>query len=178
MSKSSNSSVIKPSAIVLRYDSFPTPAGDFSIAVDAKGAIAAAAFGNLETLRKCLGLKAGQGDLARDPGAIQHLRRQVENYFAGSREPFLFELAVSPTPFQEKVWKSLCEIPYGETRSYGQLAASLGNPKASRAVGRANGSNPVCLFVPCHRVIGADGSLTGYAYGEEVKKKLLAVEKG
>lgn len=163
-------------AAPLRYDTFATPAGKFSIAVDARGAIAAAVFGDDGALRKCFKGRHKTREAVRDPVALRDLRRQVEAYFAGSREPFVFELATEPTPFQDKVWKSLREIPYGETRSYGQLAASVGNPKASRAVGRANGSNPVCLFVPCHRVVGADGSLTGYAHGTEVKKKLLEVE--
>jgi methylated-DNA-[protein]-cysteine S-methyltransferase len=164
-----------PDAIVFRYDTFSTPAGKFSIAVDRRGAIAAAVFGDVEALRKCL-RKRGKHPLERDPGALHHLRRQVDAYFAGSREPFVFELAVEPTPFQDKVWKALRDIPHGETRSYAQLAEAVGSPKASRAVGRANGSNPVCLFVPCHRVIGKDGSLTGYAYGTDCKKKLLEVE--
>jgi methylated-DNA-[protein]-cysteine S-methyltransferase len=74
------------------------------------------------------------------------------------------------------VWAALATIPFGETRSYGQIAAALGNPGASRAIGRANATNPICLFVPCHRVIGADGSLTGFAFGEDIKRQLLAHE--
>ena len=81
------------------------------------------------------------------------------------------------TPFQQKVWAALREIPYGETRSYGQIAAQVGNPKASRAVGMANNRNPIAIIVPCHRVIGANGSLTGYAGGLNVKQELLALER-
>lgn len=163
---------LKPTDLKLFYDTFDTPAGPFSIAVNERGAIAAAVFGAYPALRKCLKGK----EAVRDPGAVLSLRRQVEAYFSGSRAPFEFELAVEASPFQDKVWKALREIPHGQTRSYGELARALGNPGASRAVGRANGANPVCLFVPCHRVIGADGSLAGYAYGTEVKKKLLEVE--
>jgi methylated-DNA-[protein]-cysteine S-methyltransferase len=159
----------------LLYDTFDTPAGPFSIAVNEKGAIAAAVFGDYPALKKCL---RGR-DAVRDFAAVSPLRTQVEEYFAGSRKPFVFKVAqeAQGTPFQEGVWKALRDIPHGETRSYGELARALGNPGASRAVGRANGSNPVCLFVPCHRVIGADGSLTGYAYGEEIKRQLLELER-
>jgi methylated-DNA-[protein]-cysteine S-methyltransferase len=156
----------------LFYDTFETPAGNFSVAVNEAGAIALAVFGGDEVLRRYL---KGR-EAVRNPGALAPLRKQVDAYFAGSRKPFVFKLAVEYTEFQKKVWDALCKIPHGETRTYGELAKMLGNPKASRAVGRANGSNPVSLFVPCHRVIGADGSLTGYAHGTEVKKKLLDLE--
>ena len=165
---------MKPSALppTLFYDTFDTPAGSFSIAVNDEGAISVAVFGGEEVLRRYL---KGR-EAIRNPAALVSLRKQVDEYFMGSRKPFVFKLAVEFTAFQKKVWDALCKIPHGETRSYGELAAMLGHPKASRAVGRANGSNPVSLFVPCHRVIGADGSLTGYAHGTEVKKTLLKVE--
>src|SRR5262249_27128668 len=102
--------------------------------------------------------------------------KQVLDYFAGKRRDFDLELAPQGTPFQQRVWEALQRIPFGATRSYGELAAQLGNAKASRAVGRANATNPVCVIVPCHRVIGADGSLTGFAYGENLKRKLLEHE--
>jgi len=85
-------------------------------------------------------------------------------------------LAPIGTEFQKRVWDALCAIPVGETRGYAQLAGQLGSPQAARAVGRANATNPICLFVPCHRVIGADGSLTGFAFGEDIKRKLLEHE--
>ena len=97
-------------------------------------------------------------------------------YFAGKLRKFTLRLAPEGTPFQQKVWSALRRIPFGVTRSYGEIAAQLDNPKASRAVGRANGTNPICLIVPCHRVIGADGSLTGFAYGEKIKRRLLEHE--
>jgi methylated-DNA-[protein]-cysteine S-methyltransferase len=158
----------------LFYDTFETPLGKFSIAVNEKGAIAAAVFGDYKALKVCLKNR----DAVQNAQKVAFLRKQVNDYFAGSRKPFVFDLDVKPTAFQAQVWGALKEIPYGQTRSYGEMAKTVGNPKASRAVGRANGSNPVCLFVPCHRVIGADGSLTGYAYGEKIKKGLLELEKG
>jgi methylated-DNA-[protein]-cysteine S-methyltransferase len=103
-------------------------------------------------------------------------RRQLSEYFAGSRRTFELPLRLRGTAFQERVWRELTEIPYGETWSYGQLAARIGKPGASRAVGLANGRNPISILVPCHRVIGADGSLTGYGGGIERKQWLLAHE--
>lgn len=103
---------------------------------------------------------------------------QLTEYFEGKRKEFTLPLAPEGTEFRKKVWKALCDIPYGETRSYGDIAKAVGNPKASRAVGGANNKNPIIIVIPCHRVIGADGSLTGYACGIEIKKRLLELEKG
>ena len=103
---------------------------------------------------------------------------QLAEYFAGQRQSFTVPLAPRGTPFQQEVWRALCAIPYGQTRSYGQLAAALGRPSASRAVGGACRRNPIWLMIPCHRVVGASGSLTGYAGGLERKKALLALEQG
>jgi methylated-DNA-[protein]-cysteine S-methyltransferase len=115
--------------------------------------------------------------LMDDRSAGRFVREQVLAYFAGERREFELPLAPGGTDFQQRVWAALQRIPFGETRSYGQLAAGLGNPAASRAVGRANARNPICLIVPCHRVIGADGSLTGFAFGEEIKRRLLEHER-
>jgi methylated-DNA-[protein]-cysteine S-methyltransferase len=104
--------------------------------------------------------------------------RQLRAYFAGELETFDLPLAPEGTPFQLEVWRRLCEIPYGETISYGELARRLGNPNASRAVGLANGANPIPIVIPCHRVIGSDGKLTGYGGGLPIKEKLLALERG
>ena len=101
---------------------------------------------------------------------------ELEEYFRGERRAFDLPLNLTGTEFQKKVWAALQGIPYGETRSYGEIAAQVGNPKASRAVGMANNKNPVAIVVPCHRVIGKNGSLTGYAGGIDVKKKLLELE--
>ena len=104
-------------------------------------------------------------------------KRELEEYFAGRRRNFSVPLDMDGTAFQKKVWKALSEIPYGEVRSYGQIARRVGNPKASRAVGSANGANPVAIIVPCHRVISGDGSLGGFGGGLTNKTYLLSLEK-
>jgi methylated-DNA-[protein]-cysteine S-methyltransferase len=103
--------------------------------------------------------------------------RQLHEYFSGKRKTFSIHLDLRGTPFQKNVWATLLAIPFGETRSYGQLAKQLGNPRATRAVGAANGRNPVSIIVPCHRVIGSSGKLTGFAGGLDVKARLLTLEK-
>ncbi len=102
--------------------------------------------------------------------------RQLDEYFAGTRTTFDFPLRLQGTPFQEKVWAALRDIPYGETRSYQQIAQAIGQPKACRAVGMANHRNPIYIIVPCHRVVGANGALTGYGGGLDMKKALLELE--
>ncbi|WP_228282812.1 methylated-DNA--[protein]-cysteine S-methyltransferase [Brevibacterium atlanticum] len=101
---------------------------------------------------------------------------QLGEYFAGHRRGFDLPLAPHGTEFQRSVWQGLLEIPYGSTANYGELAEAVGRPKAARAVGAANGKNPISIIVPCHRVIGANGSLTGYAWGEDKKRRLLTLE--
>lgn len=115
---------------------------------------------------------------APDPEPFGEAVRQLGEYFAGERTAFDLPLALAGTPFQRSVWAALLRIPYGETRTYGELAGELGKPGASRAVGLANGKNPVGIIVPCHRVIGASGSLTGYGGGLDRKQRLLAFESG
>jgi len=112
-----------------------------------------------------------------DRAPLTETIRQLEAYFAGDLENFNLQLAPEGTPFQLEVWQRLCDIPYGKTISYGELAGRIGNPKASRAVGLANGSNPIPIVIPCHRVIGSNGKLTGYGGGLPIKEKLLALEK-
>jgi O-6-methylguanine DNA methyltransferase len=102
--------------------------------------------------------------------------RELEEYFSGRRKVFDFPYVLEGTVFQKKVWAQLAAIPYGETRTYGEIAAAIGNPRASRAVGMANNRNPLIIVIPCHRVIGADGSLTGYAGGLAMKEALLRLE--
>ncbi|MGY4932019.1 methylated-DNA--[protein]-cysteine S-methyltransferase [Streptomyces sp. 900116325] len=114
----------------------------------------------------------------RDPRPFAETIRQLDAYFAGELREFDLPLHLDGTPFQRSVWEQLRQIPYGETRSYGELAELLGKPGASRAVGLANGKNPVGIIVPCHRVIGASGSLTGYGGGLDRKQRLLAFENG
>ena len=116
-------------------------------------------------------------DAVRDDDALAEAATQLRQYFAGER--IRFELPLSPvgTPFQLRVWAELREIPYGRTTTYGQIATDLGQPTASRAVGLANGRNPVAVIVPCHRVIGSDGSLTGFGGGLDRKRWLLEHER-
>lgn len=103
---------------------------------------------------------------------------QLEEYFAGKRKAFDLPLEPGGTEFQKKVWSALQEIPYGKMCTYGELAVKIGNPRASRAVGGANNKNPIAIVIPCHRVIGADGTLVGYAAGLQIKEKLLRFEGG
>ena len=154
------------------FSTFPTTAGEFSVAVNDSGALLATAFGGVSALRE----RFSASDLVRDEDRTRHVRRQVAAYFAGELREFTLPLAAEGTAFQHRVWAALQRIPFGETRTYGQLAAELGNPAASRAVGRANATNPLCLVVPCHRVIGHDGALTGFAFGERIKRQLLEHE--
>ncbi len=112
----------------------------------------------------------------RDRQRCRVVVQQLEEYFRGHRREFDLPLAASGTPFQTKVWQALCKIPYGETISYQTLATRVGNPKASRAVGSANGANPIPIVVPCHRVITSDSRLGGYASGLDAKRTLLELE--
>lgn len=113
---------------------------------------------------------------SEEEAIIQKAETQLTEYIQGLRKVFDLPLDVQGTEFQKKVWTKLCNIPYGQTRSYKELALELNNVKACRAVGTANGKNPLSIVIPCHRVIGANGTLTGYAGGLELKKKLLAIE--
>jgi methylated-DNA-[protein]-cysteine S-methyltransferase len=112
-----------------------------------------------------------------DRAPLTQTIQQLQAYFAGDLENFDLQLAPEGTKFQLEVWRRLCDIPYGKTISYGELAGRIGNPKASRAVGLANGSNPIPVVIPCHRVIGTNGKLTGYGGGLAIKEKLLALER-
>lgn len=121
----------------------------------------------------------GAGEVAdQDAPVLAETERQLEEYFAGRRRSFDLPLALAGTAFQRRVWDALLGIGYGETVTYGQLADQLGQPTAARAVGLANGRNPVSIIVPCHRVVGSDGSLTGYGGGIPNKQRLLDLEQG
>lgn len=122
--------------------------------------------------------RTGQTGAAGERSALSDLAfAQIREYLEGSRKIFDFPYELRGTEFQKKVWNALCRIPYGETRTYRQIAEAVGNPKASRAVGAANHKNPIMIAVPCHRVIGADGSLVGYGGGLDMKKALLDLER-
>jgi methylated-DNA-[protein]-cysteine S-methyltransferase len=114
----------------------------------------------------------------REPGAFAAVETQLNEYFAGRRTSFDLPLEPAGTSFQLRVWRELLEIGYGETVSYGELARRIGRPAAARAVGAANGSNPISVIVPCHRLVGADGALTGYGGGVDRKRQLLDLEAG
>lgn len=109
---------------------------------------------------------------------IKNAANQLNEYLEGKRKTFDLPLKPHGTEFQRKVWDALLKIPYGETRSYKQIAEAVGNPKACQAVGMANNKNPIMIFIPCHRVIGSNGKLVGFACGLDVKEKLLSLEKG
>lgn len=109
---------------------------------------------------------------------VKECVKQIDEYFRGKRRDFFLNLKPKGTDFQKSVWRQLEKIPYGETSSYGQIAETIGNPNACRAVGSANGKNPIAVIIPCHRVIGSDGSLTGYGGGLWRKRWLIGFEKG
>ncbi|MEW5984756.1 MAG: methylated-DNA--[protein]-cysteine S-methyltransferase [Acidobacteriota bacterium] len=155
---------------VVRYAGIAAPVGRLLVA------------GNDEGL--CLiGFPSGKGVRAPEPGWVEDagrfddVRTQLGGYFAGTLRAFDLSLAPRGTPFQRSVWMALRDIPYGETISYAELATRVGNPRAVRAVGAANGRNPLPIVVPCHRVIGADGSLVGFGGGLDVKRALLDLER-
>lgn len=149
----------------LTYFPYRTPLGHLTIASDGSS-ITAIAFG----VQEFPGEK-------RATTLTNLAANQLQEYFAGKR--FAFELPLNPagTLFQRRVWAALCEIPYGETRSYSDIAAAIGKPSACRAVGGANNKNPLPIVIPCHRVIGANGTLTGYAGGTKIKEFLLDLER-
>ena len=154
-----------------RYAVVPSPVGDLLLT------------GTEHTLTGCWFTQHRHNEepvagLQRDDHAFADVARQLDEYFAGTRRTFDVDLTPVGTEFQQRVWTLLREIPYGETWSYGEMAAGLGQPTASRAVGLANGRNPHSIIVPCHRVIGADGSLTGYGGGMDRKRFLLDLESG
>lgn len=153
------------------YKTISSPLGWLKLVASEKG-LAAILWENDDPRR--IPLKLTHED-DKHPVLLQ-AERQLSEYFAGKRLSFSLALDFKGTDFQMKVWRALLEIPFGETRSYGQLAKLLGNPKAGRAVGAANGRNPIAIVAPCHRVIGASGRLTGFAGGLEAKARLLSLE--
>ena len=153
----------------MRYSTLTTPIGELLLTADDDGALTGVNLPNRHP---------DPAGWERDDALLGDARRQLTEYFAGERTTFDLPLRPAGAPFQLRVWDALLRIPYGETASYGELARELGHPTAARAVGAANGRNPLAIVVPCHRVIGADGSLTGYAGGLECKRALLDLEVG
>ncbi len=155
--------------MTIRYSIHDGPEGPLLLAVDEDGALVRLHFAHTGDV---LG-----DDWVRDDAALADVARQLDEYFAGARTDFDLTVRLDGTPFQVEVWEQLRAIPYGETISYGELARRVHRPEAARAVGSANGQNPVAIVVPCHRVIGADGSLTGFGGGLEWKQRLLDLER-
>lgn len=152
------------------YEIYPSAFGDLGIAASEAGLVGI----DLQTGKRPLPVRT---EWRRAATALTDLAAvQLNAYFGGERQGFDLPLNAAGTPFQQSVWRALCAIPYGETRSYRELAEAIGNPSAVRAVARANGANPLSIVVPCHRVIGSDGTLTGYAGGLEMKARLLILE--
>jgi O-6-methylguanine DNA methyltransferase len=156
-----------------------SPLGPLTAAAGRDGSVAYLGFGQRDPRVRLLEvLDPEEAELDPDPAALDPLRRQLDEYFAGRRRDFDLPLAPRGTEFQLKVWEELRRIPYAQTISYGELARRLGDPNLTRAVGAANGANPISIIVPCHRVIGANGSLVGYGGGLPIKKALLELERG
>jgi methylated-DNA-[protein]-cysteine S-methyltransferase len=153
----------------LYYDTLPSPLGTLTLMADAQGRLREICFEHEARPH-------ADEPWRRDAARLAPARQQLAEYFAGTRREFDLPLCPQGTAFQQQVWQELRRIPFGATTSYGELARRLGKPKAMRAVGAANGRNPLPVIVPCHRVIGADGSLTGYSGGLWIKRKLLALE--
>ena len=153
------------------YDYLESPIGPLLVAGNGEG------LKRIEFPRRGKRARPESGWL-KSPREMNEVTEQLKEYFAGERTWFDLKLAPEGTEFQRQVWKALRRIPYGKTISYGELADRIGNPKAVRAVGGANGKNPIPIVIPCHRVIGADGSLTGFGGGLETKVALLSLETG
>ena len=153
----------------MRYSTLTTPIGELLLTADDDGALTAV---------HLPGRHPDTNGWERDDELLAVARRQLSEYFAGERTTFDLTLRPQGAPFQVRVWDALQRIPYGETASYGEIAREIGRPGSARAVGAANGRNPIAIVVPCHRVIGADGSLTGYGGGLECKRALLDLEIG
>lgn len=152
----------------MRYQIIATPCGPLRLALDEQG------LARVDFIEPDI---SAPDDWQEDPASLAPFSQQFAAYFSGRLQRFELPLSLSGTPFQQQVWLALAEIPYGQTRSYGEQAASLGNPTAVRAVGAANGRNPLPIILPCHRVIGSNGALTGYAGGLSRKRWLLEHEK-
>ena len=152
------------------FQKYDSPIGSLYIAGDDEG-LRYLLFGRGRTATP-------RDDWEPDDGTLNRVVQQLKAYFAGRLRAFDVRLAPQGTPFQQQVWRALLEIPYGETTSYGEIARRIGNKNAVRAVGLANGSNPISIIIPCHRVIGSNGSLTGYGGGLPIKQALLALERG
>ncbi len=157
---------------------FETPMGSLLSVVDENNALVLLTFCEDQPQAELIFAKEfRKACVAWDAGRNALVEAQLGEYFLGERQAFTLPLQAKGTEFQQRVWEALVNLPYGETATYGKIAAALGNPNASRAVGRANATNPIAIVVPCHRVIGAKGALTGYAFGLSRKERLLELER-
>ncbi|MGH7915696.1 MAG: methylated-DNA--[protein]-cysteine S-methyltransferase [Candidatus Binataceae bacterium] len=161
----------------ISYTIVDSPFGRMLVAVTARGICALSVHQSDQWQESELRRDFREAEIARADDAARPAAEAVLRYLRGEAARCEAPLDVSGTPFQFSVWRELCAIPEGVTRSYGEIAARIGRPSAARAVGHANGSNPVSILIPCHRAIGADGKLTGYRWGLEIKRKLLAFEQ-
>ena len=161
---------------VLVYAIIDSPVGEILLTADGEH-LTGAYLDGFDAVLERLSLRTG-AEAVEDPDleVLARARTQLAEYFAGERRTFDLPLAPSGTDFQLQVWEALTTIPFGATAGYGELAGWIDRPSAARAVGAANGKNPISIIVPCHRVIGANGSLTGYAWGEDRKRTLLDLE--
>ncbi|MFN2445157.1 MAG: methylated-DNA--[protein]-cysteine S-methyltransferase [Vicinamibacterales bacterium] len=155
----------------MEYASVDSPIGPLLLAADATGLRILSFAGSSRAV------SVGE-DWVPDRGRLRQVRAELDAYFAGTLRNFTVALSPAGTPFQRLVWAALCAIPYGETISYLELARRVGNTKAVRAVGLANGANPIAIIMPCHRVVGSNGKLVGYGGGLPIKQALLALESG
>jgi methylated-DNA-[protein]-cysteine S-methyltransferase len=158
--------------IVKQYCCYQSPIGQLLL-VGADGVLEELHFANSPDQEKIID---DRRHYQHDQAGFAKVIQQLSEYFSGRRQDFDLTLSPKGTAFQQSIWQELRKIPFGRTASYGEIARRVGNPKASRAVGMANSKNPIPIIVPCHRVIGKDGSLTGFGGGLEVKKQLLTLE--
>lgn len=166
-----------PATFTLYWEKIPSPLGHLTAVFSPYG-LCRLAFPNepLEKVTASLKSVFPRATIKEKPGVAKELSQQLQEYFSCHRQSFDVPLDLRGTPFQLSVWEALAQVPYGTTKTYGELAKAIGRPKAFRAVGRAVGSNPVGIIIPCHRIIGARGDLRGFGGGLDIKEKLLALE--
>ena len=172
------STLTQPTATTVRYSTIDASLGRILLTSDGERLTGVYLDDFEQTLDRVTATTGAEPIVDDELNLFAIVGEQLTEYFAGSRTTFDLPLAPMGTDFQREVWQALTTIPYGATAGYGELASWINRPSAARAVGAANGRNPISIIVPCHRVIGANGTLTGYAWGEEKKRALLDLEAG